>query len=213
MFQNVFISSISTNQVSSGTTWNSTFHGPHVTLSNGNLTATTENFDDWSKVVGSIFQSIGLRYFEATPTYGPSYYSDGQHEFGVGTEAFDATNTTNEGGSDTTSWVLVDSVFRVQTNGAFITPSGTGIIPGDTFKAAINFSTGKGWLGSVADGWAGGGDPAAGTTPSFTFTPNTALAPVDVFFGSPGVPVSITLNCGGSAFAGAIPVGFTAWNA
>jgi hypothetical protein len=48
---------------------------------------------------------------------------------------------------------------------------------GAKFRCAIDFDAGKLWFGTTT-AWCGGGNPEAGTSPTYTFTPGTPLVPV-----------------------------------
>ena len=79
---------------------------------------------------------------------------------------------------------------------------------GDYIQLAVDLSTGQVWFKfSSAATWAGGGDPALGTSPTLTFTVSEPMVPAVGFGGAGGV----TMNYGATAFAGAVPTGFTAW--
>jgi hypothetical protein len=56
-----------------------------------------------------------------------------------------------------------------------------------------------------AAGWMLGGDPAAGTTPTFTLTGSGAVFPAIGLFSN---TTAITANFGASAFTGTVPSGF-----
>lgn len=73
---------------------------------------------------------------------------------------------------------------------------------------AIDCAAGKGWLrnGSASyPAWAGGGDPTAGTSPTFTFTAGTVwYAAVALYVASNVADV----NFGATAFNGTVPSGY-----
>lgn len=103
----------------------------------------------------------------------------------------------------------------VATDGSYDSPWGRRRV-----RVAVDYDAGKVWLGMVrnftADAkktnwiesdsgmWAGGGDPASGTTPTYTFTPNTAYAPA---FSSHRDSMALLCTKRG-ALLGVIPSGF-----
>ena len=74
---------------------------------------------------------------------------------------------------------------------------------------AVDLDAGNVWCRrSNGVGWAGGGDPTAGTSPTLTFTP--AAEPMTV--SSSVIQSKLTFNFGATPFNGAVPAGFVAWN-
>jgi hypothetical protein len=73
-------------------------------------------------------------------------------------------------------------------------------------RCAVDFDAGKAWFGD-ASAW--DGDPAAGTDPTWTFTPGTTLYAGFTLYTAGD---KITANFGGSAFNDAAPSGFSAWS-
>ncbi len=75
---------------------------------------------------------------------------------------------------------------------------------------AINNAAGKGWLRNSSasyPGWAGGGDPAAGTSPTFTFTAGQSWYPALSLYTNSQIA---DMNFGATAFNGTAPSGFRA---
>lgn len=73
---------------------------------------------------------------------------------------------------------------------------------------AVDITNGRCWCRTTgAGGWARGGDPAAGTTPTFTFTPGATVYPATSGDGS---GQQSTLNSGATPFSMAVPAGFNA---
>lgn len=72
-------------------------------------------------------------------------------------------------------------------------------------RIAVDFDAGYVWLGNLTS-WKNGGDPAAGTSPTFTFTPNTELYIATGMYIS---PQQAWLRVTG--FSGSVPTGFSAW--
>jgi len=71
-------------------------------------------------------------------------------------------------------------------------------------KVAVDFDAGKVWIG-IGTQWIGGGDPAAGTTPTYSFAPNTELMP---YFSS--YALETDANFGQRPFTYTPPTGFKA---
>lgn len=84
-----------------------------------------------------------------------------------------------------------------------------GLAAGDYLHCAYDITAGKVWFRTSPSGsaWAGGGDPAAGTSPTQTFTAGSAF-----YFGLAiySNTQNATVNFGASAFNGAVPLGFPA---
>lgn len=94
-------------------------------------------------------------------------------------------------------------------NGSLGAVSGYGTVAVSGWSGfAIDLDAGKLWVkNGSGSGWAGGGDPAAGTSPTFTFTANTHLRPTIAAYSG---PQAATVNFGASAFNGTVPAGFEA---
>ena len=73
-------------------------------------------------------------------------------------------------------------------------------------QIAIDSTAGQIWAKTFgAAGWMGGGDPAAGTTPTLTLTAGSVLFPA---FAGNLAGVECTANFGAAAFVGTAPSGF-----
>ena len=82
-----------------------------------------------------------------------------------------------------------------------------------TFAMAVDFDSGKAWLGKQIAGppgitWQGGGDPAAGSSPSFTFGIGITLYPT--FNGGDNLDYA-TIVSRNADFNYSVPTGFTSW--
>ncbi len=122
---------------------------------------------------------------------------------------------------ETTGYDKTDRIAFVATNYAYVTNNGDGagglfseddassasISAGTYVGFAIDIDAGKIWVRDNS-GYVSG-DPAAGTTPKFTFTAGTTI-----YIGWTGFDQNdaVTANFGASAFNYSIPSGFTAWN-
>jgi len=192
-------------------------YNPGGTLSNGNLTYT------WSGVsfgctYGTIPKNSGKFYFEVINTtpgnYGPAIYDNWSFCAGISTGA---RNTGGDilPGSDATGWgfsnrnisgLITDT--STWHNGVMTDLVGTSQVPQDGYLGvAVDLDAGKVWFNANGT-WVGGGDPAAGTSPAYTFTPNTVMYPA---VGQATIGAS-TANFGATAFAGTKPTGFYSWN-
>lgn len=184
--------------------WNPLDKSANITLSSLDKLATRNVLADaWFLVRGVTDRSTGKYYFEVVnnnsivpglmvgasnsalglSTYpGSSLLSFGFHANASGSETYNNGVGANSGGS---------------TVGA-----------GSYARVAIDFDTGKIWLGPSGS-WEGGGDPSAGTTPTYSFTANTPLFPALGLYKS---NQSATLRVLSSEFGGTVPTGFSAWS-
>ncbi len=177
-----------------------------LTLSGGNLTLTRDgtNNNAWRCNRATTSKSTGKWYFEVQwVVYGGNGGAiAGWTTAGASLTTYPGANT-NTGG-----WNYDSSPTFFYYSGSSVGGGAQGN-PGDYEYFCIDFDAGKFWVKSTnVAGWVGGGDPALGTSPSGTFTPNTVLFPVcgHYYATSQGV-----INFGATAFNGTIPSGFTAW--
>jgi hypothetical protein len=189
-------------------TWDATNHAAGAVISNGGLTVTIpQNIGSFPKAIASPFQSTGKRVYELS-----AIAATIDMQLGICTQSLDGTETTSYAGQDANSWAYLPfdgTTYHNDVSGPVTGPTYT---DGDVVTVAVDFDAGKMWFGTAAGGYAG--NPGAGTGEAFTFTPHTPLSPlvlVSTFSGDPAAVV--TLNAGGSAFAAALPAGFTAWQA
>ena len=92
---------------------------------------------------------------------------------------------------------------------AFTGGGSLGAQQGAVFGIAIDFTAGKIWLSK--NGIFISGDPAAGTSPSFTFTP-AAVGALYLAHGAAGANAGAwTLAADASLLANAPPAGFSSW--
>jgi hypothetical protein len=96
-----------------------------------------------------------------------------------------------------------------------LTPSEPGLSSGQTFMLCVDFDAGNGWLqGTNTGGFLGGGNPAIGSLPLFSFTPNTQLffaVSVAANAGSSGPNGLNTINSGQASPVNTAPAGFDPW--
>lgn len=192
-------------------TWNPLDTSAHITLSNGNLTATSDGNANKNLVRALIGKTVGKWYFELTyiqPNPG-SGIDDG---FGVflGTEPLD-------GGASTSGNGIVVQPFNgfVNSKGSF---TGTQLNSGSEFAAgslicfAVDVTNSLFWVRYLAAGqWnaSGAANPATGTG-GISFSLAGALYP-GVCFNST-IHKGSTANFGASGFGGAVPAGFAPWS-
>lgn len=195
-------------------TWDpATLNGAAGSLSVDKLTVFTPDADTYTNVRSTTSRSTGKVHVEATLTFvGPA--DGGETAFGIVPSTWDYTDVTGSGllpglaASAFLGYVKEGAADATQT---FYTAPMTS---GQTAAIEADLDAGKGWIKDQgATGWIGGGDPAAGTSPSFTFTPGTFYVGAQMYSGDDSTPVSVEVNLGASAFSVAVSTGFSAWNA
>jgi hypothetical protein len=174
----------------------------NVTLSGGNLTATTTDANG-GVAFSSDFKNSGLYYFEATLT---AMGANGNLAIGVANSSYSAY---------TSNAAHTISCFPEFNNGAISLDTSNqaysigAAVNGDTLCVAINFTAGRIYFRKNATGlWSNSGDPVAGTGGTLLGSNFTSVAPVVNLGNSSGE--IITFNFGNSAFVGAVPTGYTA---
>jgi hypothetical protein len=193
------------------TTWNPDDKGSGLTLSNGNLTCARDTTSGaHSMVRAKIGKNSGKHYHELRFD---TAASAGDWAAGYISNADPLGTYPGSGGANANSFgVFPDWPSNARTYKAGFATDRTGYgrlsSTGTYVYHAIDHDAGKGWLAlSSASGWIGGGDPAAGTSPTYTFTPGTALNPALDLYND---PCTVTANFGASAFNGTVPAGFRA---
>lgn len=166
------------------TTWDPASKTAPVTLSNGNLTATTTDQVVEALMKGTVSHSTGKYALKFVCVFGAPASSE---ECGVGVvpATWDASTNTPS---------IADIGMYVGNDGFYIPAFidlGLAITTGGYLVCAVNFDTGKIWFGN-AGGYSG--DPEAGTGEAITFTPNTALIPMGAGYSDGGGTVSVTLD-------------------
>ena len=170
-----------------------------VTLSNGNLTATSADTVTLGTVRANKSANSGKFYFEAKLTANPN---GANWAAGIGTASMGLANLP---GAD----AYGSSMFSAGTVWSDGAPHGSGFptsnTVGDVLGVAVDFAAGNLWL-AVNGTWIVSGNPATGANPSFTGVSGTFFPAVSVFNGT-------TVN---TAFAPAFwkyacPAGFNPW--
>jgi hypothetical protein len=185
------------------TTWNPA-DVTGVVLSNGNLTATVPSTA--GGVRGIDKQLSGKFYFEYTLNTNGSTW-----DFGAGIATGGAARSYGSGGGNAAS-ITVDRGNGFLWNGTTSTGIGFGAIPtGGVLCCAVDFTNGLIWFRSGAAGnWNNNAanNPATAVGGVNFLSPGFAWYP---FAGFSGVASgqNVIANFGDTAFAGAVPAGFT----
>lgn len=176
-----------------------------LTLSGGNLTATRGAGTGHANVRSTTSKASGLVYAEVTAdTVNATTFEHGI----VGLLAAEGGLTTYLGNQTPFSFGYFADGNEYHDGGFNLISGGT-VSSAEVLGVAIDFDTGKAWVRD-AGGYAGGGDPAAGTSPTYSFTPGTSFY---LAVGTYGSGDQVTINFGGSAFAYTVPSGYSAWDA
>lgn len=201
-------------------TLDSTYTNPLGVLSNGDLSYEWNNIGSFGCSYSTLPQSTGKYYFEVVNTqpggFGGTIYDNWSFnggistDRGIGNDVLIGTTATAWGFSNTnSSGVSTDS--RLFNSSTPIELVGTPQIPLNGYLGvAVDFDAGKIWFNANGT-WVLSGNPAAGTNPAYTFTPNI-IAYAGVGQGSRSPFGKSTINFGATAFAGTVPSGFVAWN-
>lgn len=184
-------------------TWSPTDKSADITLTNGDLTAANLPAASWRTLRTTIGKSSGKHVFEITFS-GSTPGNAAMAGFGntatnvgayPGYNGISASYQTNTGGSPTGYY-----------NRAGVTVSGPLPAAGNgPYMIALDLTAGKGWI-ATGNVWAQG-DPAAGTSPTFTWTPGTTLFPMAAIYQNSALRA--TLNAGASSFGNTVPTGFS----
>lgn len=179
-----------------GTTWDPTAKSSGVTLSGGNLTASTaEAFSE--HVAGTTVRTTGARMFKGVPIYtGPNDW--GEIGWGITPEGYVVPPGPDmDGGLGPLALendaILVISDGSVYTDNGTTYVTGKGVIhSGQNGFQKIDFDTGYFWLDDALGTFAA--DAEAGINPHAVFAPNTAMKIVAEIVSSNGDTVSITID-------------------
>lgn len=187
--------------------WSPTIKSSHMTLSEASDRLATNDNNAWEGVLSITSHTSGKWYAEVQRGGTPGW----AHIHGLRKTTTSASMSTFCG-QDADGWGLqtdnLAGAAAVLNNGA-----GTGataappIGDGGYVRIAYDATSGSAWLGNETV-WAGGGDPAAGTSPTFTLTAGTAL---HVMGSTNGNGTNARLRTDAADFGGTIPTGFSAW--
>lgn len=184
--------------------WNPADKDSHIALSSGDQVATTGGaFATWVNVRSITSHASGKFYAELVNTTNVA----NSMMFGVAKAG--ESLTKQPGGAGSNSWSIQanrSSGVRTYFNGSSATPGFSAIPAGGYARIAVDIGAGKLWLGvSTSASWAGGGDPATGTAPTYSFTPGT---PLYLIFGGNAAGQAVTLKSQVGEATGAVPSGF-----
>ena len=190
-------------------------------LSNGNLSYEWNLIGSSGCSYGNTGRDTGKYYFEIVNTTasgtGGAGYSNWGFGGGISTTARSILNGVFPG-SNSTSWgfsnrntALVSTDSTTWFNNVKTDRVGVAQIPqGGYLGVAVDLDAGKVWFNANGT-WIASGNPAAGTSPVYTFTANTMMYPA-VGQGSSSPFGKSTINFGATSFIGTTPSGFLAWN-
>ncbi len=153
---------------------------------------------------------VGKCYFEAK-----SNLSIGVDYFRLGLDSGSASPyTAYLGQNANTCGAHMNSgtnIYKYENGGGsvYFSPTAAGISSHVWCGVAVDVAAGKAWIqiDGIA-GWLGGGDPVAGTSPSFTFTPGSTVYPAVGTNAYPGA--TLFGNFGATAFVMSVPSGYDA---
>lgn len=161
-------------------------------------------------------RASGKRSFEivaVSNSFGVSYTT---HGVSTCDRTFFGNNNVSASGStngDSGHGALYFENGSQGSNGSLFTVgTSLGAIPGNgkCVHYDVDFDAGKLWVKREGDaGYLGGGDPAAGTSPTATFAANTSLRALGGFVSNTGNQVRIRNEA--SEFVISLPSGFSAW--
>lgn len=189
-----------------------------VTLANGNLDCDSNSTSGGGSVLSVIGKSTGKFYWEVEQVQ--QYATNAGYltgiSMGTGTHAsYPGANTASHGLASTTagSDTWINNVVGNNSAGGAATI-------GQYHRWAIDIDAGKAWAGisnRSSGAWIGGGDPATGTSPTFTFTPNTTIYLMGCPRRGAASPTTNRNKLRGrfdpAAWGGSAPSGFGAWTA
>jgi hypothetical protein len=187
----------------------------NITLSSGNLVATKIGNNQWVSVRATRGFSAGAYYFEATNLV--ALTGDQYCAVGFANASMLLQGSENWPGYDANSCGSVNSTGQLHTNELVLGSIGaTFTAAGDIVAAAINRTTGLWWMRKVfpvATNWNNNAsaNPATGVGGVGNMPAGKLFACLGVF-GAAAPASSCRLNAGSSAFAGAVPAGFSPYD-
>lgn len=180
-----------------------------VTLSGSNLvvTSTGSANEQGAHVAAVLGQTAGKYYFEVTGTNVASAGSN--MAVGIGTPSSTYTSMGN-GGAVTGDMVYVGS-GNIYASGSFTSIAIGAIAVGNIVGMAVDLDNRKIWFRKAPSGnWNNSGTANPATNTGGIAIPAGTMVPFCTFGGAGGTGNIFTANFGASAFAGAVPAGFTA---
>ena len=188
--------------------WNPSDKASELTLSSGDqvVTRSTTNNSQWRSVRSTTSHNSGKWFAQCRIDANGT--SNGSMIFGVGTSAASLSSYPGSGASSWGAQANNSPTVLTYTSGS---PSNTGaavVGVGGSAIVAVDFDAGLIWFGDSVAGWYGSGNPAAGTNPRYTFTPNTTLY---LMLGQYSSPMQNTLLNGPGEATVTVPSGFAMW--
>lgn len=191
-------------------TWNPVYKNATVATTDGNLSANSGASAAAHRIIFGTQGFTTPSYFEITTSGGSttmvSLVGAGQATTGTADGVFVGSFSKSFGlgyATNAASWYLTGAT---NANGA-----ATNLVDG-TWGFAVDPANGKAWVRNTSGSWIGGGDPAAGTLPTFTWTSDgLPWFPVMSFYNIATTFVGI-LNAGQRSYAFTAPSGFSALN-
>lgn len=196
------------------TTWSATDKNAKVTLSGGNLIAARSDLtgDSFATVRASTSRSSGKWYFEITVNTGSSAST---LALGLARSALsvsgilgfgDSIGALNSGGADYGVWFGSANVVA--------TPNATNYGAPNVVQIAVDLDNERFWYRVNGGAWSafggGTGNPATGAGATSFASLTGPYFPAATLRNA--AATQVTANFGASAFSGAIPSGYTAWN-
>lgn len=187
--------------------WNPADKSVDVDLSESDHVATNPDVFGWACVRSVTSHGSGKWYAEIERISGVEPPICGLGTSAVGIEY-------NFVGSTAAGWSMQHYYpgygSRAIYNNAIVGSPVSGVTDGSYQRLAYDADSGNLWTGD-ADEWVGGGDPAAGTSPTFTLASSTVLFVMASLFRAGSVSTSVRLRSAAGDMAGTIPSGFSAW--
>jgi hypothetical protein len=181
------------------TAWNAASAPDLLAFSNGNLTAAKVSGTSYRWTRSLTGHNAGRKYFQARLDAATN--SSECAVLGLATASASLTSYLGNSLQGIGYYCSGDLWFSGSSIGIIAAVSAS-----EWARCAVDFDAGAAWFGDQS-GW--DGDPAAGTDPTWTFTPGTTLyAGFTLYLAGD----QITVNFGGSPFNNAAPAGFDAWS-
>lgn len=197
---------------SPGSAWNPLDMGSGIALSSSDTVATNSGTYSFRIVRSLISHNTGKRYAEIELVSGeiPNPWNG---FLGIANASESLTGnylgqTVNSHGLQCDDNGGAAGNARLFYNGAEINRVGA-IAAGGYARIAIDFDAGQGWIGNAST-YVSGGSPAAGTTPSFTFTPGSSRYLAAALNRTGGVAAA-RVRTAALDMVGTMPSGFGPW--
>lgn len=195
--------------------WSPIHRSPDVDLTSSNAIATNPDSGGWSVVRGVTGRNTGKGYAEILRISGAEPPIVGLMRADFNGSSGGGTGMTGVYvGQETKSWGIQTNYSTLNSralhNGSVVGSAVTGIVNGEFARVCYDAPSGKIWVGNEV-AWVGGGDPAAGTSPTFTTTASTVLYLGAALFFASSTAASVRVRTAAADMAGSIPSGFDPW--